>query len=91
MPTSGSDARCRWPSTGEAIVNAIFLGTRVPADSFAPPTVVGYRAGACGRWCEYHPDESKALLAEAGFDTDAPVEDLVQRRRWTRRLDDRGG
>lgn len=58
----------------EAIVNAIFLGTRVPADSFAPPTVVGYRAGACGRWCEYHPDESKALLAEAGFDTDAPVE-----------------
>lgn len=57
----------------EAIVNAIFLGTRVPADSFAPPTVVGYRAGACGRWCEYHPDESKALLAEAGFDTDAPV------------------
>lgn len=58
----------------EAIVNAIFLGTRVPADSFAPPTVVGYRAGACGRWCEYHPDESKALLAEAGFDTAAPVE-----------------
>ncbi len=58
----------------EAIVNAIFLGTRVPADSFAPPTVVGYRAGACGRWCEYHPDEAKALLAEAGFDTGAPVE-----------------
>ncbi len=57
-----------------AIVNAIFLGTRVPADSFAPPTVVGYRAGACGRWCEYHPEEAKALLAEAGFDTGAPVE-----------------
>lgn len=58
----------------EAIVNAIFLGTRVAADSFAPPTVVGYRAGACGRWCEYHPEEAKALLAEAGFDTSAPVE-----------------
>lgn len=58
----------------KAIVNAIFLGTRVAADSFAPPTVVGYRAGACGRWCEYHPDEAKALLAEAGFDTAAPVE-----------------
>ncbi len=57
-----------------AIVNAIFLGTRVAADSFAPPTVVGYRAGACGHWCEYHPDEAKALLAEAGFDTGAPVE-----------------
>jgi len=57
-----------------AIVNAIFLGTRVPADSFAPPTVVGYRAGACGHWCEYHPDEAKALLTEAGFDASAPVE-----------------
>ncbi len=58
----------------KAIVNAIFLGTRVPADSFAPPTVVGYRAGACGHWCEYHPDEAKRLLADAGFDTSAPVE-----------------
>ena len=57
-----------------AITNAIFLGTRVPADSFAPPTVVGYRAGACGKWCEYHPDEARKLLAEAGFDTSAPVE-----------------
>ncbi len=58
----------------KAITEAIFLGTRVPADSFAPPTVVGYRAGACGKWCEYHPDEAKQLLAEAGFDTAAPVE-----------------
>lgn len=58
----------------EAITNAIFLGTRVPADSFAPPTVVGYRADACGRWCEYRPDEAKALLAEAGFDTSVPVD-----------------
>lgn len=58
----------------KAIVDAIFLGTRVPADSFAPPTVIGYRAGACGQWCEYNPDESKRLLAEAGFDMAAPVE-----------------
>ena len=58
----------------KAITDAIFLGTRLPADSFAPPTVVGYRANACGHWCEYHPDEAKQLLAEAGFDTSAPVE-----------------
>jgi oligopeptide transport system substrate-binding protein len=58
----------------KAIVNAIFLGTRVAADSFAPPTVVGYRANACGKWCEYHPDEAKKLLAEAGFDMSKPVE-----------------
>lgn len=57
-----------------AITNAIFLGTRVPADSFSPPTVVGYRPGACGRWCEYHPDEAKQLLADAGFDTSVPVD-----------------
>jgi oligopeptide transport system substrate-binding protein len=58
----------------KAIVNAIFLGTRVPADSFAPPIVVGYRQDACGKWCEYHPDEAKKLLAEAGFDTSQPVD-----------------
>lgn len=58
----------------EAIVDAIFLGTRVAADSFAPPTVVGYRENACGQWCEYRPDEAKRLLAEANFDTSQPVE-----------------
>lgn len=58
----------------QAITNAIFLGTREPADSFSPPTVVGYQQGACGRWCEYHPDEAKQLLAEAGFDTSVPVD-----------------
>jgi ABC-type transport system substrate-binding protein len=58
----------------KAIVDAIFLGTRVAADSFAPPTVVGYRANACGKWCEYNPDEAKKLLADANFDTSQPVE-----------------
>lgn len=58
----------------KAITDAIFLGTRVAADSFAPPTVVGYRANACGKWCEYHPDEAKKLLTEADFDMTQPVE-----------------
>lgn len=58
----------------KAITEAIFLGTRLPADSFASPTAVGYRAGACGQSCEYRPEEAKRLLAEAGFDMAAPVE-----------------
>ena len=41
----------------------------MPADSFAPPTVVGYRADACGKWCEYRPEEAKALLAEIHRDS----------------------
>jgi oligopeptide transport system substrate-binding protein len=58
----------------EAIVQAMFPGTMAVADSFAPPTVAGYRAGACGRWCQYRPDEAKQLLTEAGFDAATPVD-----------------
>ena len=75
----------------QAITDAIFLAPGCPRTRSALPTVVGYRPGACGRWCEYHPDEAKELLAEAGFDTGAPVDILVQRGRRPRRLDDRGG
>lgn len=58
----------------KAISDAIFRGTKVPADSFAPPGVAGYRGVTCGRWCEYRPDEARQLLAESGFDSSVPVD-----------------
>ncbi|SOC46863.1 peptide/nickel transport system substrate-binding protein/oligopeptide transport system substrate-binding protein [Blastococcus aggregatus] len=57
----------------EAISEAIFAGTRTPADSFVAPVVDGYREGAC-EFCAYDPEAAKALLEESGFDTSQPVE-----------------
>jgi ABC-type transport system substrate-binding protein len=57
----------------EAISEAIFSGTRTPADSFIPPVVDGYREGAC-EFCTYDVDAANALLDEAGFDKSQPVE-----------------
>ena len=56
-----------------AISEAIFNGTRAPADSVISPVVDGYREGAC-EFCEYKPDEAEALLAETDFDTSQPVD-----------------
>ncbi len=56
-----------------AISEAIFNGTRAPADSVISPVVDGYREGAC-EFCEYKPDEAKALLAETDFDVSQPVD-----------------
>lgn len=58
----------------EAITEAIFFGTRVPADSFGSPVVEGYRSGACGEWCTYDPDRARDLLNEANFDFSEPVD-----------------
>jgi oligopeptide transport system substrate-binding protein len=57
----------------EAITEAIFNGTRVPAKSVISPVVDGHREDACEA-CEYQPDEAKALLAETDFDTSQPVD-----------------
>ena len=57
----------------EAISEAIFNGTRVPAGSVIAPVVDGHREDACEA-CEYSPDEARALLEETGFDTSEPVE-----------------
>ncbi len=56
-----------------AITEAIFNGTRQPAFSAISPVVDGSRDDAC-TYCEYKPDEAKALLAETGFDTSKPVD-----------------
>ncbi|MGY1725632.1 ABC transporter substrate-binding protein [Geodermatophilus sp. SYSU D01062] len=57
----------------EAISEAIFQGTRAPADSFIPPVVDGYREGSC-TYCTFDPDQANQLLDEAGFDRSQPVD-----------------
>jgi oligopeptide transport system substrate-binding protein len=57
----------------QAITEAIFNGTRIPAKSVISPVVDGHRENAC-EFCEYKPDEAKALLAETDFDTSKPVD-----------------
>jgi oligopeptide transport system substrate-binding protein len=57
----------------EAISTAIFEGTRTPADSFIPPVVDGYREGSC-TYCTLDVDAANALLDDAGFDRNQPIE-----------------
>ncbi|HJX42882.1 MAG TPA: ABC transporter substrate-binding protein [Geodermatophilus sp.] len=57
----------------EAISEAIFQGTRAPADSFIPPVIDGYREGSC-TYCTLDPDQANQLLDEAGFDRSRPVD-----------------
>jgi ABC-type transport system substrate-binding protein len=57
----------------EAISEAIFDGTRAPADSFIAPVVDGYREGICEA-CTFDPDAANALLDEAGFDRSQPID-----------------
>ena len=72
-PTSASARRSRWRSTARRITEAIFNGTRAPAYSAISPVVDGSREDAC-EYCEYEPDEAKALLDETDFDTSQPVD-----------------
>jgi ABC-type transport system substrate-binding protein len=55
------------------ITEAIFSGSRQPADSVIPPVVEGHREGAC-HYCELDVDRANALLDEAGFDRSEPIE-----------------
>jgi ABC-type transport system substrate-binding protein len=56
----------------QAISDAIFSGTRTPADSFISPVVDGYREGSC-EFCTFDPDRANQLLDEAGFDRSQPI------------------
>ncbi|MGY1732708.1 ABC transporter substrate-binding protein [Geodermatophilus sp. SYSU D01045] len=56
-----------------AIAEALFAGTRRPADALVAPGVPGHRDGACG-YCVLDVDRANALLDEAGFDRGRPVE-----------------
>ncbi|TAL22079.1 MAG: ABC transporter substrate-binding protein, partial [Frankiales bacterium] len=57
----------------QAIVDAVFDGTREPAYSAISPVVDGSRGDACD-YCQYKPDEAKALLDQTDFDTSTPVD-----------------
>lgn len=57
----------------QAISDAIFNGSREPADAFVAPVVDGYREGAC-EYCQLDVERANALLDEAGFDRSQPVE-----------------
>jgi oligopeptide transport system substrate-binding protein len=57
----------------EAISEAIFEGTRTPADSFIAPVIEGYREGVCES-CALDVERANDLLDEAGFDRTQPVE-----------------
>lgn len=57
----------------QAVANAVFNGARTPAQSVVPPLIPGARSDACN-YCDFDPDQAKALLAESGFDTSKPVD-----------------
>ena len=57
----------------QAISDAIFNGSRTPADAYVAPVVDGYREGAC-EYCQLDPERANQLLDEAGFDRSQPIE-----------------
>lgn len=53
----------------ESITTKIYSGTRTPARDFTSPVLGdrgGYDPGLCGRACEYHPDEARRMIEDAG-------------------------
>ncbi|WP_435202815.1 peptide ABC transporter substrate-binding protein [Janibacter sp. GS2] len=50
----------------KTIVKQIFADAFTPADGWVSPIVDGYKAGACGEYCEYDPEKAKQLLEEGG-------------------------
>lgn len=49
----------------KALNEAVWSGSREPADDFVSPTIDGYREGAC-TYCTYDPEKAKKLYDEAG-------------------------
>jgi ABC-type oligopeptide transport system substrate-binding subunit len=57
----------------QAVADAIFNGSREPADSYIAPVVDGYREGVC-EFCELDVERANQLLDEAGFDRSQPID-----------------
>ncbi|MCG7310752.1 ABC transporter substrate-binding protein [Brachybacterium sp. ACRRE] len=50
----------------DAVNRAFFGGLYEPATSLTPPSMIGAKEGVCGKHCEFHPEDAKKLLDEAG-------------------------
>ena len=50
----------------KTITDKIFAGGRKPASGWVSPVVNGYKAGACGEFCDYDPAKAKTYLQKAG-------------------------
>ncbi|GAA3868886.1 peptide ABC transporter substrate-binding protein [Streptomyces sedi] len=50
----------------ETITSTVLNGSRTPADSFAPPGVLGYQEGASGDITTYDPERAAELVEEGG-------------------------
>lgn len=59
----------------DAINEAIFGGSQIPATSLTSPTMPGDPDGVCGEYCEFDPEAARELLEEAGG-LEGPVEIL---------------
>jgi ABC-type transport system substrate-binding protein len=57
----------------QAIIDAIFQGSRTPAFSVLPPVMDGYREDAC-QYCKPDVEKANQLLDEAGFDRSKPID-----------------
>lgn len=51
----------------ESITKTIFEGNRQPLKGYGMAKVPGYEDGACGKWCEFNPDEAKKLFDKSGW------------------------
>lgn len=51
----------------QAVIDAIFEGNRKPATGYGVPKLPGWEEGACGKWCEYNPEEAKRLFEQSGW------------------------
>jgi peptide/nickel transport system substrate-binding protein/oligopeptide transport system substrate-binding protein len=49
----------------DAIVSSLFAGSQLPARSFVPPPVVGYRPDTCGDACRFDPAAARAAYRQA--------------------------
>jgi oligopeptide transport system substrate-binding protein len=51
----------------QKVIDTIFEGNRDPLTGYGLDGLPGFEPGACGKWCEYHPDEAKKLFDKSGW------------------------